>query len=224
MNKQDLASKESEHAAKVRKEAETSALILASLPELPYYKNVHGYGFKCDGWVILTVNNGTQLLEAYKALPPVELVKYSDSCTSFFPLEKMTDEESQTDKGTPVSPFLFKLEGFNFEGSSTSKEYTFEWFSKLGSLMIKVEVNLQFDFKFVNMPDIFRVQKEIAFKQYEWVWEASPGIKVVGERIKWYQDSEHGQYTYYWNESEAEDLDEVIPDIWLGSIEENVKI
>jgi hypothetical protein len=90
--------------------------------------------------------------------------------------------------------------------------------------MVKVDVKLEFNFQFVDMPNIFRVQKEIAIDQYEWVWEVQPGMKAASERIKWYQTSDSGRYTYYWNESEAEDLDEIIPDIWLGREGENVQV
>ena len=106
MNKNDMTSKESERLAREQKESEIKARVLGLLPELPYYTGVHGFGYKCDGWVKLTVNNGTQLLEVYKALPPVELVKHSDSCTSFFPLDKLTNLEQESGDDQRISfPF-----------------------------------------------------------------------------------------------------------------------
>ena len=121
-----------------------------------------------------------------------------------------------------VSPFLFTLEGFIHE-KATRKEFSFTWYSDLQGIMVKVEVVMLLNMKFELMPDIYKYQKKIAFKQYVWEWEASSGLKS-GERVKWYSTSESGRFTYYWNESEAEDLEEVIPTLWLDhGKEENVQ-
>jgi hypothetical protein len=216
----DLSIKFYARLTQEQKERFIEQTILEELPDLPYYSSVSGSGYEADGTVYLKVSNGTQLLEAYKAFPPIDLVMSDDTFLSFIPKKNAEGKTGITN----IYPFYYELTRTSMDHPTN---ISFIWYTRLNNLCVKVDVVVEFNFQFMHMPELsFGPITNAAGKTIDYKWEATTGLINSGTRAKMYTaDNTSARYYFYWVESETSNLADLIPFIWMDlDKEENVQV
>lgn len=196
----DLKSKLEAKQTRERKQAEIETRVINALPELPHVpKRISAIEHKADASVKFEFPRGADFgaipAELMRLLPPVPAVRFKDSCTSYFPREKIDAKEREAADDARgdllnITPFLIVLE--TFQGQT---ENIVEWWTKLDGLLVKVECS------FAGGP--IRHHKvehrdDRTGRLIETIWHVDTALHLDERDKFWASAGEPNRMVFYW--------------------------
>ena len=174
-------------------ELDTRLEIAGYLDDLSFLGNVtfiHGQGFRCDGSIEIDAPTA-DIPAIMTAIPPIPAGKFSDGCTSFHCLERVTERDPQP---ITVAPFVVEVDKIENYPTRT----TVTWWAKLGDLIVKVGVKV-LDPSWVHLSEQVQRDHKGRIIQRYWTCRIDKGQDQV---VKW-SASAHGKanpFTFYWTD------------------------
>lgn len=132
-----------ENSKEAQRHLELIEKVVPLIPgRLPVHR-IHPHTYKGDVTIQLETQNRSDVYPLLEILPPMPLVVYRDSSVAIFPEEKLP--ENPSGKIEYIDPDFWWETECEYWNNYKTRTPTFEWYTKLGELVVKVEVEIKND-------------------------------------------------------------------------------